>query len=220
MDLDRALDAQARRDGVVAYLELHIEQGPVLESEGVSAAAVSGTAGVERHRFTFEGRTSHAGTTPMHLREDAGLAAARTALAVELIAEEHGGVGTTGVMRLEPGIPTAVPGSAEIVVDLRHARAEPLQAMLEETREVAGQYGAPVFRIEPIPFGERLIAAAGLDRVIPSGALHDAAEMAPPPPTAMVFAPSSGGLSPPRPRTPRRRIWRRRSRRSAGSRRR
>ena len=76
VDLDRALDAQARRDGVVAYLELHIEQGPVLESEGVSAAAVSGTAGVERHRFTFEGRTSHAGTTPMHLREDAGLAAA------------------------------------------------------------------------------------------------------------------------------------------------
>ena len=195
VDLDRALDAQARRDGVVAYLELHIEQGPVLESEGVSAAAVSGTAGVERHRFTFEGRTSHAGTTPMHLREDAGLAAARTALAVELIAEEHGGVGTTGVMRLEPGIPTAVPGSAEIVVDLRHAQAEPLQAMLEETREVAGQYGAPVFRIEPIPFGERLIAAAGLDRVIPSGALHDAAEMARHLPTAMVFAPSSGGLS-------------------------
>jgi N-carbamoyl-L-amino-acid hydrolase len=195
VDLDRALDAQARRDGVVAYLELHIEQGPVLESEGVSAAAVSGTAGVERHRFTFEGRTSHAGTTPMHLREDAGLAAARTALAVERIAEEHGGVGTTGVMRLEPGIPTAVPGSVEIVVDLRHAQAEPLQAMLEETREVAGQDGSPVFRIEPIPFGERLIAAADLDRVIPSGALHDAAEMARHLPTAMVFAPSSGGLS-------------------------
>jgi beta-ureidopropionase / N-carbamoyl-L-amino-acid hydrolase len=161
---------------------------------------VSGTFGAERHRFTFEGQTSHAGTTPMELRRDAGLAAARTALAVERIARDHGGVGTTGELRLEPGIPTAVPGRGELLVDLRHADADPLAAMLEETRRAAAETGCSVsetrvWSIEPIPFDERLVAASGCERVIASGALHDAAEMARHLPTAMVFAPSTGGIS-------------------------
>ena len=92
------------RDGLAAYLELHIEQGPVLESEGIPAAAVTGTVGVERHRMRFEGQAAHAGTTPMEKRRDAGLAAAATALAVEGVARRHGGVGTTGVLQLDPGV--------------------------------------------------------------------------------------------------------------------
>jgi hydantoinase/carbamoylase family amidase len=208
VDLDRVGGATARREGLVAYLELHIEQGPVLESEGLAAAAVSGTFGVERHGFSFTGQASHAGTTPMEMRRDAGLAAAAVGLAVESVALRHGGVGTTGALRLEPGIPTAVPGSADLVVDLRHAQSEPLAAMLEETRaaadEAATAHGCAVaehavWRIEPIPFDERLVAAAreaaGTGRVMPSGALHDAAEMARHVPTAMMFTSSSRGLS-------------------------
>jgi N-carbamoyl-L-amino-acid hydrolase len=200
--------AASRRQGLMAYLELHIEQGPVLEREGVPVAAVSGTFGVERHRFTFEGQASHAGTTPMELRRDAGLAAAATALAVEEVALRHSGVGTTGVLRLEPGIPTAVAGRAELVADLRHARAAPLAGMLEETRAAAGEAAAAhdcsvseseVWHIEPIPFDSRLVAAAleaaGTGRTMASGALHDAAEMARHVPAAMMFTSSTAGLS-------------------------
>jgi N-carbamoyl-L-amino-acid hydrolase len=200
------VEARGRTERLAAYLELHIEQGPVLEREGISVAAVSGTFGVERRRLCFEGRASHAGTTPMELRRDAGLAAARTALAVETIARDHGGVATCGALRLDPGIPTAVPGRAELMVDLRHAEAGPLVAMLEATREAASRAATGcavseehVWSIEPIPFDERLVAAAlesaGSGRVIASGALHDAAEMARRVPTAMLFAPSTGGLS-------------------------
>ena len=208
VDLDRAGEAARRRDGLTAYLELHIEQGPVLEREEIPVAAVSGTFGVERHRLLFTGQVAHAGTTPMPLRRDAGLAAARTALAVEEIAHEHAGVGTTGALRLEPGIPTAVPGRAELLVDLRHAEAEPLAAMLDQVRAAAGEAAAArgcglesveVWRIEPIPFDERLVAAAqqaaGTGRTIPSGALHDAAEMARHVPAAMMFTSSTAGLS-------------------------
>ena len=208
VDLDRIAGAQRCREGLVAYLELHIEQGPVLESEGLPAAAVSGTFGVERHRFEFAGQTSHAGTTPMDMRRDAGLAAAATALAVEAVALRLKGVGTVGALRLTPGIPTAVPGMAELVVDLRHAQAGPLAEMLEETRAVAQESAtghgctvaeSEVWRIEPIPFDERLVAAAreaaGTGRVMPSGALHDAAEMARHIPTAMMFTSSTAGLS-------------------------
>jgi allantoate deiminase len=208
VELARALDAGYRRRGLVAYLELHIEQGPVLERERISVAAVSGTFGVERHRFVFEGQASHAGTTPMELRRDAALAAAGAALAVEGIARDRGGVGTTGALRLEPGIPTAVAGRAELLVDLRHAEPDPLAAMLDEAREAAGAAAGErgcgleqdrVWRIEPIPFDDRLVAAAreaaGSELVLASAALHDAAEMARHVRAAMLFAPSTGGLS-------------------------
>jgi hydantoinase/carbamoylase family amidase len=206
--LDRATEARTRREGLIAYLELHIEQGPVLEREGVAVAAVSGTAGVERHRLTFTGQAAHAGTTPMALRHDAGLAAAQTALAVEEIARRHGGVGTTGRLSLAPGIPTAVAGEAELTVDLRHAEADPLADMLEETRRAADGAARErecalgeslIWQIEPVAFDERLVAAAleeaGSGRTLASGALHDAAEMARHLPVAMVFTPSTGGLS-------------------------
>jgi N-carbamoyl-L-amino-acid hydrolase len=159
---------------------------------------------VERIRLDFTGQASHAGTTPMDMRRDAGLAAAHTALAVEEIARRHGGVGTTGSLTLEPGIPTAVPGEASLTVDLRHAEATPLAAMLEEARAAAHQRGcdvteSPIWRIEPIAFDDRLVQMAGEEagtgRVIASGALHDAAEMARHVPVAMVFAPSRQGIS-------------------------
>jgi N-carbamoyl-L-amino-acid hydrolase len=208
VDLDRALDASARRAGLAAYLELHIEQGPVLERERIAAAAVSGTVGVERHRLVFEGQTSHAGTTPMELRRDAGLAAAMTELTVEQLAKREGGVGTTGAVRLEPGIPTAVPGRAELLVDLRHRDPEALVRMLagalEAATAVAAERGCTVrsehvWSIEPIAFDVRLVAAAeeaaGTGRTLASGALHDASEMARHLPTAMLFAPSTAGIS-------------------------
>ncbi|MBN1530889.1 MAG: Zn-dependent hydrolase [Thermoleophilaceae bacterium] len=208
VDVDAAPRAERMREGLVAYLELHIEQGPVLDSEDLPAAAVTGTAGVERLRMRFAGQAAHAGTTPMDLRSDAGLAAAATALAVEDVARRHGGVGTCGTVRLEPGVITAVPGVAELGIDLRHTQAESLAAMLEIVRAAAGAAAVSrrckvseehIWRIEPIEFDTRLVAAAkeaaGSDRALASGALHDAAEMARHVPVAMVFAPSTGGIS-------------------------
>jgi len=213
VELD-ALDAsQAGFGPVAAYLEAHIEQGPVLEHLGVPIAAVTGTAGVERHRVTFSGETAHSGTTPMELRHDAFVAGATLALAVRDAAVRHGGVGTVGVARLRPGIPTAVPGEAALVVDLRHQRREPLAAMLEAAREAAR--GAadttgchvgwePVFCIEPRPFNDRIVAIVqrvcseltGREAVtVPSGALHDATEVATVVPTGMVFTSSTRGIS-------------------------
>jgi hydantoinase/carbamoylase family amidase len=212
VDLGRAPAAAARRERLGSYLELHIEQGPVLEAEGVALAAVSGCAGVERHSFRIEGQASHAGTTPMDRRRDAGLAAAQAALRIERIPEREGGVATTGALRLDPGIPTAVAGSAELLVDLRNPDGGALARMLDAAREaVAGAASERrcetsselVWRIEPIDFDARLVEAArescrevsGSDRVLVSGALHDAAEMARVLPAAMLFCPSIGGIS-------------------------
>lgn len=212
VELAAAPRAAGRLDGIGAYLELHIEQGPVLESEGAACAAVSGCAGVERHRLSFRGQASHAGTTPMDMRRDAGLAAAETALLVERVAREHGGVGTCGTVGLAPGVITAVPGSAELGVDLRHPDPAALAAMLagatagaERAAEARGCRldREPIWRIEPISFDPALVAAAeracsargGRERALASGALHDAAEMARRVPVAMVFCASRDGIS-------------------------
>jgi hydantoinase/carbamoylase family amidase len=195
-----------------AYLELHIEQGPVLEAEGHPVSAVAGCAGVERRRLRFGGQASHAGTTPMDVRRDPGLVAFETALAVERVARQHQGVGTTGVLTLRPGIPTAVPQTAELVVDLRHHDSGELEAMLDETidfaREASEARGCEasdeeVWRIAPIRFDPELVEiacevareAGGRSEPLTSGALHDAAEVARVVPAAMVFCPSVGGLS-------------------------
>jgi N-carbamoyl-L-amino-acid hydrolase len=212
VELELVLESRSRLERLATYLELHIEQGPVLEAKGIRAAAVSGCAGVERLRFEIRGRVSHAGTTPMDARHDAGLAAAAAALRVEGIAVAEDGVGTVGEIGLEPGIPTAVPGRASMVVDLRNRDADALGRMLESTREAVAACAAergcdlseePVWRIEPIAFDPELVALAreacegvtGTPYELPSGALHDAASMAPHLPTAMVFSPSIGGIS-------------------------
>jgi hydantoinase/carbamoylase family amidase len=212
VELERVLECRSRLERIGSYLELHIEQGPVLEAEGVRAAAVNGCAGVERARFVISGQAAHAGTTPMDARHDPGLAAAATALRVEEIAGSEGGVGTVGGMTFEPGIPTAVPGTVSMLVDLRHREADALARMLEAAREAVRENAAergcevteePVWRIEPISFDPELVALAkeacegvtGTPYELTSGALHDAASMAPHVPTAMIFSPSIGGLS-------------------------
>ena len=212
IELRRAPEAASRQGRLASYLELHIEQGPVLEAEGLRAAAVAGCAGVERHRFKFRGQASHAGTTPMDRRRDAGLAAAETALRIEEIGRRHGGVATTGAVALRPGIATAVAGEAELLVDLRHPGAGELASMLadaeDEAKTIAGQRGCElatesIWRIEPIPFDPDLVSAArqacldaaDSDRVLTSGALHDAAEVARIVPAAMIFSPSAAGIS-------------------------
>ena len=204
--------ARSRLERIGSYLELHIEQGPVLEAEGIQAAAVSGCAGVERVRFLVSGQAAHAGTTPMDVRRDPGLVAAAAALRIEEIARSEGGVGTVGAMTFDPGIPTAVPGTVSMLVDLRHRDAAALARMLEAAREAIRSSAAerrcevaeePIWRIEPISFDPELVALArdACERVtgnayeLPSGALHDAASMAPLLPTAMIFSPSIGGIS-------------------------
>jgi len=212
VDLERVVECGARLERIGSYLELHIEQGPVLEARELATAAVTGCVGVERLRFLFSGRVAHAGTTPMEIRHDAGLAAAAAALRIEEVAIGEGGVATVGEIAFQPGIPTAIPGAASIVVDLRNSDPDRLARMLRSARdEVAGiarERGCewseePIWRIEPIAFDTDLVwqarnaceAVTGRGFELASGALHDAASMAPRVPTAMVFSSSIEGIS-------------------------
>jgi N-carbamoyl-L-amino-acid hydrolase len=206
--LSRVAEARGRLAGVRAYLELHIEQGPVLESRGEPVAAVLGTCGVERHVVIFSGQAAHAGATPMAMRRDSFAAAAQAALAIRQIGFEHEGVCTVGGATSEPGIATAVAGRTEMLLDQRHLDPGALAAMLAAARAACEQAAAdhgcaielqPVWSIPPVPFDERLIAvareAAGTDLAIPSGPLHDASEMARVVPSVMLFAKSSPPIS-------------------------
>jgi allantoate deiminase len=186
-------------DGALAYLELHIEQGPVLERAGRSVAAVDGCAGVERHRVRLHGETAHAGAAPMDMRRDALVAAAEGIVSLTEFARGAGG-GTATVGRVEafPGVPTIVPGEVELVVDLRHPSPDGLAALLACARRAFDGDWEPVWRIDPIPFDPALVALAqevcGGDAMT-SGALHDAAALAPHVPTVMLFVSSIGGIS-------------------------
>src|SRR3954469_26047215 len=120
VDLDRTLDARSELKNAAAYLELHIEQGPVLESRGEAMGAVLGTFGVERHAITFTGQAAHSGSTPMAHRRDALAGVSRLHLTIREIAVKHGGVCTVGRVTTEPGIVTAVIGQAEMTLDQRH----------------------------------------------------------------------------------------------------
>ncbi len=213
VELDRALESGAELRGARAYIEAHIEQGPVLESKGEPAATVLGTCGVERHVAIFTGETAHAGATPMPLRRDTFMATAQAALAIREVGLSHeGGVCTVGGATSEPGVVTAVPGRTEMLLDQRHLDPDELAAMLAGAREAceraAADHGCEVelkhlWSIPPIPFDDRLIgfareavrAAGGKDTAIPSGPLHDAAEMARLIPTVMIFSSSSPPVS-------------------------
>jgi N-carbamoyl-L-amino-acid hydrolase len=213
VDLDRALEAGAQLEHVAAYLELHIEQGPVLERLDLPLGAVLGTFGVQRHAVTFTGQHAHAGSTPMDVRRDAFLAAARSALAFREDAAARADVrATTGVVKVSPGIVTAFNGRCELSLDQRALDPEVLAEMLEAARaaseRIAAEEGCEVawkrvWEIEPIPFDPELIdladavieEVAGVSQRLPSGPLHDAAEMARVLPTVMVFVRSLRGLS-------------------------
>ncbi len=215
VDLDRALEARTQLETAKAYLELHIEQGPVLESLDLPLGVVLGTFGVERSRITWTGQAAHAGSTPMNQRRDALAGAAKLALAIRDVARDtgDGAVCTSGNVTCEPGIVTSVVETAQQLLDQRHLDAGKLASMLARAQELARGYAAEehidlswerIWSIEPILFDETLIALA--DEAIrevtetahrlPSGPLHDAAEVARSGvPTVMVFVQSLRGLS-------------------------
>ena len=213
VDLDRIGAAALRLERAAAYLELHIEQGPVLESMDLPIGVVLGTVGVERHRIRFVGQTAHAGSTPMARRRDAFAAAARMGLETREIARRGDGVATVGSCVTRPGIPTAVAGECEITLDQRHLDADRLADMLRQAQaasaRIAGEEDvavewSPLWHIAPIAFDADLIEMAdavvreiaGVSHRLPSGPLHDAAEMARAGvPTAMLFVQSLRGLS-------------------------
>ena len=211
VELARALEATSRLDRVAAHLELHIEQGPVLDAEGQRAAAVRGCAGVERHRFWIEGQASHAGTTPMDRRRDAGLAAADAACGSSDSRRGEAAWGRPACSSSSPGSRPRLPASASLGVDLqprRRGAREMLGAASAAVADAAAPARVrvvvePVWRIEPIAFDPDLVELAreacrevtGSDGMLASGALHDAAEIARVRPAAMVFTPSIGGIS-------------------------
>ena len=219
VSLDRMLDAhgELKRIDAQAYLELHIEQGPVLESMQKATGVVLGTFGVERHMLRFTGQAAHSGSTPIPMRRDAFLAAAQTALECREIARRHskpgaGVVCTVGVVNVEPKIVTAVPGVCEISLDQRALDASVLAAMHRDAREASercarennvGIEWKHLWRIDPRPFNPALVRLCeeavreetGDAPTLPSGPLHDAAEMVPHMPVVMMFAYSSNGLS-------------------------
>lgn len=197
-----------------AYVEVHIEQGPVLEAEGVTIGAVTGVQGISWHEVTITGQSNHAGTTPMAMRHDAGHAAARLAVRVREIVDAIGGhqVGTVGSLRLFPDLVNVVAATAVMTVDLRNTDDTVLQraeAMLADAmREIASAEGVQIearstARFEPVAFDERIVAlvehnATALGhsvRRMPSGAGHDAQMLARMCPAGMIFVPSHRGLS-------------------------
>jgi N-carbamoyl-L-amino-acid hydrolase len=196
-----------------AYLELHIEQGPVLLDLGLPLGAVLGTFGVERHAVTFTGQAAHSGSTPMNRRRDAFLAAARMAPEIYRIAERGGGVCTIGSCTTRPGIVTSVVEECRITLDQRHLDGAALAAMILEAREAAERFAAEgrvsvswdrIWQIEPVLFNADLVGmceqsileTCGRVHRLPSGPLHDAAEVARAGvPAVMMFVQSLHGIS-------------------------
>ena len=217
--LDRMLDARGELKAIdaKAYLELHIEQGPVLESMQKSTGVVLGTFGVERNMIRFTGQAAHSGSTPIPMRRDAFLAAAQTALECREIATRHskpgaGVVCTVGIVNVEPKIVTAVPGVCEISLDQRALDPTVLAAMLRDAHDASERAARAnnvhvewkaLWRIDPRPFDPTLVRLCeeavreetGDAPRLPSGPLHDAAEMVPHMAVVMMFAYSSNGLS-------------------------
>ncbi|MEI8311344.1 MAG: M20/M25/M40 family metallo-hydrolase, partial [Verrucomicrobiota bacterium] len=196
-----------------AYLELHIEQGPVLLDKGLVLGTVLGTFGVERHAITFHGQAAHSGSTPMNRRRDAFLAAARMGPEIYKIAERHGGVCTIGSCTTRPGIVTSVVEDCRITLDQRHLESSALASMLDDARRAAAGFAAEggidvewerLWQIDPILFHPELIGLCdaataeicGTSHRMPSGPLHDAAEVSRSGiPTVMMFVQSLHGIS-------------------------
>jgi N-carbamoyl-L-amino-acid hydrolase len=213
VDLDSAFEAGRQLANAAAYLELHIEQGPVLERKGAPLAVVLGTYGVERHIVRFRGQRAHAGATPMDMRRDPVAAAARFVLEGRRIADEAESVTTVGTIGAPGGIVTAVAPVCELSFDQRNLDDSALQRMVADAKaaseRIAAEEGVEVewsvqWRIPARPFHPELIGfaeaaikeTAGTVHRMPSGALHDAAEVASAGiPTVMVFVQSLRGLS-------------------------
>ncbi len=214
VEIDGVGQAGRERENASAYLELHIEQGPVLERMGLPLAAVLGTKGVERHAVTFFGQEAHSGSTPMNVRRDALAAAAKLALEIRPIAARHkDAVCTMGSVKTYPGIVTAVVGRCETTLDQRDLDPVVLATMHREAIEASERFAreegctvewSRIWNIEPVPFHGELIQLcqeaireiAGEAPCLPSGPLHDAAEVSRAGiPTVMMFVQSLGGIS-------------------------
>jgi N-carbamoyl-L-amino-acid hydrolase len=215
VELDSALEARKQLKSAAAYLELHIEQGPVLESMDLPLGVVLGTFGVERHQVTFRGQAAHAGSTPMDKRRDALAGAAKLELEIREIAKRVGGgaVCTMGGVVTRPGIVTSVVETAECLLDQRHLDANQLAEMLSNAEAASRRFAQEedievewerIWNIQPILFDDALIEladesiheVAGKSHRLPSGPLHDAAEVARAGvPTVMLFVQSLRGLS-------------------------
>ncbi len=199
--------------GAGAYLELHVEQGPVLLDLDLPLGTVLGTFGVERHAMTFRGQAAHSGSTPMNRRRDAFLAAAKMSPEIYNVTSRHGGVCTIGSCVTKPGIVTSVVEECRITLDQRHLDADALAAMLQEAKEASERFAEEgdvtvdwerLWSIAPEPFDEDLLRmcdeaieeTCGTVHRLPSGPLHDAAEIAKAGvPTVMMFVQSLHGIS-------------------------
>ena len=214
IDFERVKDSGKELRNAAAYLELHIEQGPVLLDLDLPLGAVLGTFGVERHAITFHGQAAHSGSTPMNRRKDAFLAAAKMSPEIYRIAERsNGGVCTIGSCTTQPGIVTSVVADCRITLDQRHLDAPALARMLHEARDASERFAREgqvrvswerLWRIEPVLFQPDLVQlcadaiadTCGKPHRMPSGPLHDAAEVARAGvPTVMMFVQSLHGIS-------------------------
>ena len=213
IDLEKVKDSSKELENAGAYLELHIEQGPVLLDLDLPLGTVLGTFGVERHAMTFHGQAAHSGSTPMDKRKDAFLAAARMSPEIYEITDRHGGVCTIGSCITKPGIVTSVVEECRITLDQRHLDADALAAMLSEAKEASERFAKEgdvtvewerLWSIAPEPFNDDLLKlcdeaieeTCGEVHRLPSGPLHDAAEVAKAGvPTVMMFVQSLHGIS-------------------------
>lgn len=214
IEFESVKDSGKELKNASAYLELHIEQGPVLLDMDLPLGAVLGTFGVERHAITFHGQAAHSGSTPMNRRKDAFLAAARMSPEVYEIAKRSGmGVCTIGSCTTKPGIVTSVVEDCRITLDQRHLEANKLATMYAEAKDASERFAAEggcnvswerIWHIAPAPFHPRLIdlcdeaikETCGVSHRLPSGPLHDAAEVCMAGvPTVMMFVQSLHGIS-------------------------
>ena len=214
IDFEKVKDCGKELKNAAAYLELHIEQGPVLLDQDLPLGAVLGTFGVERHAITFRGQAAHSGSTPMDRRRDAFLAAARMSAEIYEIAKRSGiGVCTIGSCTTNPGIVTSVVADCRITLDQRHLEADKLAAMHAEARAASERFAKEsgcavewerLWHIAPAPFDPDLVnlceeaikETCGVSHRLPSGPLHDAAEMCMAGvPTVMMFTQSLHGIS-------------------------
>jgi hydantoinase/carbamoylase family amidase len=213
IDFENVKECAKELANAAAYLELHIEQGPVLLDLDRPLGTVLGTFGVERHAITFHGQAAHSGSTPMNKRKDAFLAAAKMSPEIYRITERNGGVCTIGSCNTKPGIVTSVVEECRITLDQRHLDAAALARMLGEAKEASERFASEgnvtvswdrLWQIEPILFHDDLIAlcdeavseTGATPHRLPSGPLHDAAEVARAGiPTIMMFVQSLHGIS-------------------------
>jgi N-carbamoyl-L-amino-acid hydrolase len=212
-DWNQITSAQRRSGEMVAFLELHVEQGPVLETAGVDIGVVEGIVGQRRYYISVTGMARHAGTTPMALRQDALVAAAQIVLAVHQIANQPGDqVATVGWLEVLPNVPNTIPGQVNLKLDIRDLSNAHLEAMMVDLQGRLGAIAAatgteiqiqPRLRNDPAPAAPRIqsiIASVcqdlGLSTLsLPSRASHDAQEMAALADMGMIFVPSQAGIS-------------------------